>query len=542
MPTQINVMISSTSRDLPEYREQAMRACLQADVLPNMMEDLPASDRDAIQVSLGMVDEADVYIGIFAYRYGYVPSGHERSITHMEYDRAVERGIPCLIFVMHEEVPVLPRDFDKREAAEKLEAFKAHLLKTHTVNFFRSPYDLRGQVLLSINEKRAEWQAQEATPENTTEEPAPKKQDPPEDPLPPLPNDIQLPPSPYRRLEWFRREDARVFFGRTKDIKKVYDALTQSWIPPIVLLYGESGVGKSSLLAAGVRPRLEATHEVIYVRRDSGAGLAGTLAAALGTPVDGITAAWHARDETKPLIVILDQVEEAFTHPQEGGEELAAFIKAVKALFETRPSGKLLLGFRKEWIADIESRLTESGLDHHKVFLERLAYNGIVDVVQGPQSSERHQQRYRLTIETGLAGMIAANALKDLKSPVGPTLSILLYKMWEQVKNESAPAFTRELYRNYEAKGLGDYLDEQLANLRAWNEEVVDSGLVLGILNDHVTEIGTAETRRYAELKERYSHRQDVLSNVLKQSKEEYLLIDTQVQGSDGEEHPGNAG
>ena len=114
-----------------------MRACLQADVLPDMMEDLPASDQDAIHISLGMVDEADIYVGIFAYRYGYVPSGHERSITHMEYDRATERGIPCLVFVMHEEVPVLPKDFDKGSKAEKLDAFKGHLLKTHTVNFFR---------------------------------------------------------------------------------------------------------------------------------------------------------------------------------------------------------------------------------------------------------------------------------------------------------------------------------------------------------------------------------------------------------------------
>ena len=267
--------------------------------------------------------------------------------------------------------------------------------------------------------------------------------------------------------------------------------------------------------------------------------MAGTLAGALNTSIEGIPGAWHALDEKKPLIVILDQVEEAFTHPHEGGNELAAFIEVAKDLFavrQTRPKGKLLLGFRKEWIADIESRLSGAELNHHKEFLERLDYEGIVEVVNGPVSSEQHRQRYRLTIEPELADMIAANALRDLKSPVGPTLSILLNKMWQEVKNDSTPAFTKELYRNYEAKGLGDYLDEQLENLRAWNKDAVESGLVLGILNDHVTEIGTAETCTYAELQERYNHRLDVLDDVLKQSKDEYLLIDTTVQELSGEE------
>ena len=42
------VMISSTARDLPEYRDKAMRGCLRAGMFPDMMEQLPASDEDAI--------------------------------------------------------------------------------------------------------------------------------------------------------------------------------------------------------------------------------------------------------------------------------------------------------------------------------------------------------------------------------------------------------------------------------------------------------------------------------------------------------------
>ena len=54
------------------------------------MEKLPALDADAITISLRMVDDADVYIGAFAYRYGYLPDGYDISITEMEYNREVE--------------------------------------------------------------------------------------------------------------------------------------------------------------------------------------------------------------------------------------------------------------------------------------------------------------------------------------------------------------------------------------------------------------------------------------------------------------------
>jgi Domain of unknown function (DUF4062) len=61
------VMISSTALDLPEHRNQVRDACLRQGMFPLMMEYLPASDAEAIAESLRMVNEADLYLGIFAY-------------------------------------------------------------------------------------------------------------------------------------------------------------------------------------------------------------------------------------------------------------------------------------------------------------------------------------------------------------------------------------------------------------------------------------------------------------------------------------------
>lgn len=144
------VMISSTLRDLPDHRQQAMAACLGRGMFPKMMEHLPASDADTIHDSLELVNDADIYVGVFGFRYGYVPSGHDISITEMEYNRAVSRNIPCLIFLMHQDHVVRPADVETGVGAEKLEKFKHKLQKHRVVRFFRSAEDLRAGVIDSL--------------------------------------------------------------------------------------------------------------------------------------------------------------------------------------------------------------------------------------------------------------------------------------------------------------------------------------------------------------------------------------------------------
>ena len=91
------------------------------------------------------------------------------------------------------------------------------------------------------------------------------------------------------------------------------------------MLYARSGVGKSSLLEAGLVPRLARMRQVRSLRRDPALALAGTLRKALyldrdrdeDTPFT-LLEAWRELEEHagKPLVIILDQLEEAFTNPQ----------------------------------------------------------------------------------------------------------------------------------------------------------------------------------------------------------------------------------
>lgn len=150
----LTVMISSTILDLPEYRKQVQEACERLGMFPLMMEHLPASDDDAIAKSTQLVDQADVYVGVYAHRYGHIPVGHDISITEMEYNHAVDCRIPRLIFVMHKDQPVLPAFVEKGEKHTKLEAFKQRVEQANFVCWFTSPADLRANVIHGLSEHR----------------------------------------------------------------------------------------------------------------------------------------------------------------------------------------------------------------------------------------------------------------------------------------------------------------------------------------------------------------------------------------------------
>ena len=360
--------------------------------------------------------------------------------------------------------------------------------------------------------------------------------------LPSLPV-MELPASPFKHLHPFTREDAEVFFGRGREIRDLYDAVTARGSAPIVLLFGASGVGKSSLLNAGLRPRLEADHEVVSLSRDRARGLTGSLAGALGTEIGGdVTAAWHRRESSKgrPLVVILDQLEEAYIYPNPKlPREMARFAATLRRLFaasDVRPLGRIILSFRKEWLADVLPLLEAARLPRLRVGLERLNREGIIQAIHGAESSERLRGHYRLAVEPQLPGMISDQMLEDPEAAIAPALQILMSKMWAiaETKRPGGPRFTVALYRCLKRNGLllSDFVEEQLEKLRLWRPEFVDSGLALDLLAYHTTPLGTAKTRPAAAVIDRYGGREDSLQ-LVQRCKDYHLLTGSaRVQGA----------
>ena len=141
---------------------------------------------------------------------------------------------------------------------------------------------------------------------------------------PPLPSPRNRLPSPYRGLEAFRMEDERFFFGRKVMIRLLYDKIH---LVETLAVVGASGVGKSSLIQAGLLPKLRDQGWLILAARLSDApflNLGLAMAENLNEPA-AVLAATFEESPTRLLedlrkvghpdkyvVLYIDQFEEVF--------------------------------------------------------------------------------------------------------------------------------------------------------------------------------------------------------------------------------------
>ena len=142
------IYVSSTFEDLKYHREAVYRALCQLDHDVKAMEGYVACDQRPLDKCLGDVAAADVYPGIFAWRYGYVPEADNPeglSITEREYRQAFDCGKSRLIFLLHDDVPWVRRFDDAASApdkGERIAALRAELKTANTVSFFNTVDEL----------------------------------------------------------------------------------------------------------------------------------------------------------------------------------------------------------------------------------------------------------------------------------------------------------------------------------------------------------------------------------------------------------------
>jgi hypothetical protein len=145
------VYVSSTYQDLKDCREVvrlALRRLRQDDVA---METYVAESERPVDKCLADVADCDLYIGVFAWRYGYVPPTHGQSITELEYRTAIQHDKPCLIFLLDEDAPWPRSVVEKGTGADRIEALRAELQQQHVCDFFTSCEDLAARVTAALS-------------------------------------------------------------------------------------------------------------------------------------------------------------------------------------------------------------------------------------------------------------------------------------------------------------------------------------------------------------------------------------------------------
>lgn len=69
------IYLSSTYEDLKDHRLVVHEALRKAGHQVIAMEDYVATDQRPVEKCLKDVEKADIYIGLFAFRYGYIATG-----------------------------------------------------------------------------------------------------------------------------------------------------------------------------------------------------------------------------------------------------------------------------------------------------------------------------------------------------------------------------------------------------------------------------------------------------------------------------------
>ncbi len=85
----LDVFISSTSKDLEDYRKAVQLAILNLGLFPSGMENWAVTGNSSVDLCRQKIAEAEIYVGIYAHRYGWQPDGSDfggKSITKLEFD------------------------------------------------------------------------------------------------------------------------------------------------------------------------------------------------------------------------------------------------------------------------------------------------------------------------------------------------------------------------------------------------------------------------------------------------------------------------
>ncbi|MFL5937239.1 MAG: hypothetical protein ACJ76U_10410 [Gaiellaceae bacterium] len=306
--------------------------------------------------------------------------------------------------------------------------------------------------------------------------------------------------SPYKGLAAFEdsEADATFFFGRDREQEIIAANITAA---RLTLLYGASGVGKSSILRAGVARRLRDLSGPLAVvvfdrwRDDPGARLREAVSAAVGGDFAGSLADTLEAATARlggELYVILDGAEEYFVYHGAEGEPGTFAADFPDAVTRDGLRAYFLLSLREDSLAALDRFKTRvPNLFANALRLEHLDRSAAREAILGPldefnKLTPEHaveiepelveavlDQVARGHVDLGRAGRGVADGAAVAESVETPFLSLVMERLWEAERSEGS-----QILRLDTLERLGgaeqivrDHLDDALASLSPEGQE-----------------------------------------------------------------------
>ncbi len=326
--------------------------------------------------------------------------------------------------------------------------------------------------------------------------------------------------APFVGLRPFTERDALIFHGRSAEIYNLCFAVDQQPDQPIVLYYGLSGVGKSSLLQAGAIPRLE--HKgwnAPYGRREEDKERRGLVGVAERLQQ-------HCSLLGTKAVLIIDQVEEALIDPiDDFPEEWDEFFDWVRQVPRRKPDWRIVLGFRSEYLPQVREAL--KGVAYNdQLFLQALTEAGLYEAILGVSKNNKLGRFADFSFEEGLPELLVSDIRQDKASNQAPLLQTQLKALWQQAiqgKPLGHIPITKRHYEDLGYRSLEQMLDHQLAAVGRQFPDEVAGGLVLDVLFLFTTRDNTAAYYSDAEMEQIYP--QSSLLSIIQALERHYLLL-----------------
>lgn len=332
---------------------------------------------------------------------------------------------------------------------------------------------------------------------------------------------------PYRFLDHFDASDEDFFFGREQDTEAVAELVRQH---PITVLFGRSGIGKTSLTRAGLIPTLQHDAEqadspseswlpvATNCQDDPAASIREAVALACEDigfnaselPSRGSLAAYLAaagKLVNRRLLIILDHFEEYFVHL--GPRVQEAFLEELAGCLDNG-SIHWLVCIREDYVGslyELQAKVPE--IMHHMYRLHRLSRDQAEEAIVKPA------QNFDVRLERSLVEKMLDDLYRDGIEPA--QLEIVCYRLYG-AKPRGMRTITSGIYNRLGGaqKILSDFLDYCLGQLPAGDRRLARSILKLMVTSSEVRVTRTLE-RIASDLSENRDEVERVLARLVDQ-------------------------